>query len=409
MGDVTFNASQQPADQQRRARRRQFDQPAQSGRRQHAGAAQRPPPRPAPDQPGGRGQRAGAQLQLQRAARRRASSGSKSCATARRRSTAPTRSPAWSTPSLRTDFDGVHARLPLRLRRGHAPRRMQVTGLVGQEFRRRARQRLALPRLHPPHRAAGRGPALYRDRQSAVACSPTIPPSRATSTADGRATQSPWANLAVVGGPGHDPPQPGQPGADLVGRRVPHPVDPQPRLPGHDQRRHLPRQRHARDRDDVAHRAVRQCDRHDRHAVDQPLQQLPDRALRRDRDRSRSIPSSAITAPTPTRIQPPTINLNAIVIPASNYWNPFGPVTFANGQANPNRIPGLTNVPAAGLPVRLTHLSLRRYRPAGGRRDQLAVALPGRPARAASAASISTPRSSIRKRRRPTSVRTRST
>jgi outer membrane receptor protein involved in Fe transport len=54
------------------------------------------------------------------------------------------------------------------------------------------------------------------------------------------------------------------------------------------------------------------------------------------------------------RIQPPTINLNAIVIPASNYWNPFGPVTFANGQANPNRVAGLTNVPAAGLPVRLT-------------------------------------------------------
>ena len=54
------------------------------------------------------------------------------------------------------------------------------------------------------------------------------------------------------------------------------------------------------------------------------------------------------------RIQPPTINLNTIVIPASNYWNPFGPVTFANGQANPNRIPGLTNVPAAGLPVRLS-------------------------------------------------------
>ena len=54
------------------------------------------------------------------------------------------------------------------------------------------------------------------------------------------------------------------------------------------------------------------------------------------------------------RIQPPTINLNAIVIPASNYWNPFGPVTFANGQTNPNRIAGLTNVPAAGLPVRLT-------------------------------------------------------
>ena len=53
-------------------------------------------------------------------------------------------------------------------------------------------------------------------------------------------------------------------------------------------------------------------------------------------------------------IQPPTINLNAIVVPASNYWNPFGPIAFANGTANPNRIPGLTNVPAAGLPVRLS-------------------------------------------------------
>lgn len=53
------------------------------------------------------------------------------------------------------------------------------------------------------------------------------------------------------------------------------------------------------------------------------------------------------------RIQPPVINLNTLVIPASNYWNPFGPVTFANGSANPNRIAGLTNVPAAGLAVRL--------------------------------------------------------
>lgn len=53
-------------------------------------------------------------------------------------------------------------------------------------------------------------------------------------------------------------------------------------------------------------------------------------------------------------IQPPVINLNAIVIPASNYWNPFGPVRFADGTLNPNRIPGLTNVPAAGLPVRLS-------------------------------------------------------
>ena len=52
-------------------------------------------------------------------------------------------------------------------------------------------------------------------------------------------------------------------------------------------------------------------------------------------------------------IQPPVVNLNDIWIPASNYWNPFGPVTFANGSANPNRLPGLTNVPVAGLPILL--------------------------------------------------------
>jgi iron complex outermembrane receptor protein len=53
-------------------------------------------------------------------------------------------------------------------------------------------------------------------------------------------------------------------------------------------------------------------------------------------------------------VQPPTINLNPIVVPASNYWNPFGAAVFSNGTVNPNRIPGLTNVPAAGLPVRLS-------------------------------------------------------
>ena len=53
-------------------------------------------------------------------------------------------------------------------------------------------------------------------------------------------------------------------------------------------------------------------------------------------------------------VQPPVVNLNSIWIPASNYWNPFGPVTFADGSANPNRLPGLTGITAAGLPVQLT-------------------------------------------------------
>jgi len=55
------------------------------------------------------------------------------------------------------------------------------------------------------------------------------------------------------------------------------------------------------------------------------------------------------------RLQPPVILLNSLWIPASNYWNPFGALTLPNGQPNPNRIPGLTNVPAAGLPVNLTN------------------------------------------------------
>lgn len=55
-----------------------------------------------------------------------------------------------------------------------------------------------------------------------------------------------------------------------------------------------------------------------------------------------------------TNIQPPVINLNAVTIPASNFYNPFGPVRFADGTLNPNRLPNLTNVPAGGLPVRLT-------------------------------------------------------
>jgi outer membrane receptor protein involved in Fe transport len=61
-------------------------------------------------------------------------------------------------------------------------------------------------------------------------------------------------------------------------------------------------------------------------------------------------------------IQPPVVNLNQIWIPATNYWNPFGPVTFAGGVANPNRLPGLTGVPTGGLPVLLTNY---RYVDAG--------------------------------------------
>jgi len=45
------------------------------------------------------------------------------------------------------------------------------------------------------------------------------------------------------------------------------------------------------------------------------------------------------------------IGATDISIPANYYYNPFGPVTFSDGSPNPNRLPGLTNVPVEGLPV----------------------------------------------------------
>jgi outer membrane receptor protein involved in Fe transport len=40
----------------------------------------------------------------------------------------------------------------------------------------------------------------------------------------------------------------------------------------------------------------------------------------------------------------PAVKLSSeeIIIPAQNYWNPFGPVTFADGRQNPNRLSGIT-------------------------------------------------------------------
>lgn len=51
-----------------------------------------------------------------------------------------------------------------------------------------------------------------------------------------------------------------------------------------------------------------------------------------------------------------TLTSIPITVAASNYWNPFGAATFADGTANPNRIAG-TNVPAAGLPVTIRNYS----------------------------------------------------
>ncbi len=50
---------------------------------------------------------------------------------------------------------------------------------------------------------------------------------------------------------------------------------------------------------------------------------------------------------------PTQLGAAQITVPASNYWNPFGPVTFADGTTNPNRLPGLSISPD-GVPVTIS-------------------------------------------------------
>ncbi len=58
-----------------------------------------------------------------------------------------------------------------------------------------------------------------------------------------------------------------------------------------------------------------------------------------------------------TREQAAPVGSAPITVAATNYYNPFGP-TILNGAPNPNRLPGLTNVPAEGRAVTLVN-----YRP----------------------------------------------
>jgi iron complex outermembrane receptor protein len=56
-------------------------------------------------------------------------------------------------------------------------------------------------------------------------------------------------------------------------------------------------------------------------------------------------------------------SLVPVGVPASNYYNPFGPATFADGSTNPNRLPNLTNVPASGLPMTFTNYRFNDFGP----------------------------------------------
>ncbi|MDF7777166.1 TonB-dependent receptor [Sphingomonas sp. AOB5] len=172
-------------------------------------------------------------------------------------------------------------------------------------------------------------------------------------TADGRATQSPWANLAVVGGPGTIRRSPGNQALTSSAGAF------------HTQSALNPGCLVTIDANTCYGSGTRatattlRSERFDTRigTTVTPRVERYNSFLSAHYDVTDSVTlytELAYYNANTQRIQPPTINLNAIVIPASNYWNPFGPVTFANGQANPNRIANLTNVPAAGLPVRLS-------------------------------------------------------
>lgn len=52
---------------------------------------------------------------------------------------------------------------------------------------------------------------------------------------------------------------------------------------------------------------------------------------------------------------PFSISSISMTVPETNYWNPFGPTTFADGSVNPNRLDGL-DISEDGLPVTISTL-----------------------------------------------------
>jgi outer membrane receptor protein involved in Fe transport len=230
-------------------------------------------------------------------------------------------------------------------------REYQATGTVGANFAEgRGNISLYLDYTHRTAQLAEDEPYTATDNlMSYFANDPNF---AGNLTADGRATQSPWANLAVVGGPGTIRRSPGNQaltssaGAFHIqslanaGCLVTLNAD---SCLGSGTRATATTLRSERFDTRPGTTVSPSIDRYNSFAS----------AHYDISDKVTVYGEAGFYYAETTRIQPPTINLNAIVIPASNYWNPFGPTTF-NGVANPNRIPNLTNVPAAGLAVRLS-------------------------------------------------------
>ncbi|HEY5712508.1 MAG TPA: TonB-dependent receptor, partial [Allosphingosinicella sp.] len=253
---------------------------------------------------------------------------------------------------LRTDHDGLSLDGRYGWAEGTHRDEWQITGLAGTNFGGdRGNVTLYLDYVSRTAQLAEDQP--YTATNNLLSLFADDPAFAGNLAADDRATQSPWANLAVVGGPGTIRRSPGNQALTSSAGAF------------HTQSIGNPGCLFTINAETClgsGTRATATTLRNERfdNAIDTTVSPRIHRFnsfLTAHYDVSDTVTAYAEIGyyrASSHAIQPPVINLNAIVIPASNYWNPFGPVTFANGQANPNRIPNLTNVPTAGLPVRLT-------------------------------------------------------
>lgn len=250
----------------------------------------------------------------------------------------------------RSDYKGVSIDGRFGFAEGTHRKEYQITGFAGTDFA-QGRGNVSLYLDYTRRTAQLSGDEAYTATNDLRPLFANNPAYAGNANADSRATQSPWANLAVVGGPG-------------TIRRGTTALTSSTGL-FHSQSALDPGCVYTISTDTcfgTGTRATSTTLRNERfdNAVDTTVSPRISRFnsfLSAHYDVSDSLTlytELGYYRAQSHAIQPPTINLNAIVVPASNYWNPFGAAVFANGTVNPNRIPGLTNVPAAGLPVRLS-------------------------------------------------------
>lgn len=265
----------------------------------------------------------------------------------------------------RSNFDGASLDYRAGLAEGTHRAELQVTGNFGKKFA-EGRGNVSLYLDYTRRTALRASDQDYTASDNLLSYFADDPLFSSSLVPDGRATQSPWANLAVVGGPGTIRRNPGNTALTSAAGAFHTQSSANPGCAftvntnvcyGTGTRATATTLRSERFDTRVGTTITPSFNRYNTYLTGH--YDLTD-------DLTIYGEAGYYRADT-VRIQPPTINLNAIVIPASNYWNPFGATTI-NGVANPNRIPGLTNVPAAGLPVRL---STYRFVDAGNQRVEV--------------------------------------